>query len=179
MHLMDLPLHCCKQELRGAQVSLDTWKEAMDNAKRLAASVERKASAQRSHFKRRLKTMEVFNFFYLPVFDLFYLYLIFFIYLYLIYLTFISYHLTITITLLLQEESDQLRVNVLQAEAAVSKMKYDSKKVARGADVAQQVCVEVLANAQLLAASHTRKSDIKRRAYERHVKVLQVSLRLP
>ncbi len=117
--------------------------------------------------------------FFLPVFDLFYLYLFFFIYLYLIYLTFIWYHLTITITLLLQEESDQLRVNVLQAEAAVSKMKYDSKKVARGADVAQQVCVEVLANAQLLAASHTRKSDIKRRAYERHVKVLQVSLRLP
>ena len=76
MQLIPLPLHCCKQELRGAQVSLDTWKEAMDNAKRLAASVERKASAQRSHFKRRLKTMEVFNFFYLPVFDLFNLYLI-------------------------------------------------------------------------------------------------------
>jgi hypothetical protein len=97
----------------------------------------------------------------------------------LIFFTCISYFLRLTITLLLQEESDQLRVNVLQAEAAVNKMKYDSKKVARGADVAQQVCVEVLANAQLLAASHTRKSDIKRRAYERHVKVLQVSLHLP
>jgi hypothetical protein len=59
MPLMPLPLHCFKQERRGAQVSLDTWKEAMDNAKRLAASVERKASAQRSHFTRRLKTMAV------------------------------------------------------------------------------------------------------------------------
>ena len=55
----------------------------------------------------------------------------------------------------------------------MKKMKYESHKVARGADVAQQVCVEVLANAQLLAESHTRKSEIKRRTYERHVKVLQ------
>ena len=61
----------------------------------------------------------------------------------------------------------------MQAEAAMQKMKYESHKVARGADVAQQLCVEVLANAQLLAESHTRKSEIKRRAYERHVKVLQ------
>ena len=61
----------------------------------------------------------------------------------------------------------------MQAEAAMKKMKYESHKVARGADVAQQVCVEVLANAQLLAESHTRKSEIKRRAYERHVEGLQ------
>ncbi len=61
MQFIPLPLHCCLQELRGAKVSLDTWKEAMDSAKRLAASVERKALAQRSHFTRRLKKMAVQN----------------------------------------------------------------------------------------------------------------------
>ncbi len=46
--------------------------------------------------------------------------------------------------------------------------------VSRVADVAQQVCAQQLANAELLAQAHARKSDIKRRWYERHVKELQV-----
>jgi hypothetical protein len=51
------------QELRGAKVSIETWKETMQHAERLAKTAERKASTQRAHFTRRLAKMTVGNFF--------------------------------------------------------------------------------------------------------------------
>jgi hypothetical protein len=152
-------------------VSVDTWEEAVEHAQRLAQSVERKASAQRSHFTRRLAKMAVKIRGSTMTLTLALT----------LCLTLTPTQtrtrtrtLTCTRTRTLKEEADKLRFNVLTAEAKAKTMGYNSNKVARGADVAQQVCFELLANAQLLAESHQRISEIKRRAYDRHVKGLQV-----
>jgi hypothetical protein len=47
------------QELRGVKVSIETWQETVQHAERLAKTAERKASAQRAHFTRRLAKMAV------------------------------------------------------------------------------------------------------------------------
>ena len=144
-------------------MTVETWKEAMQHAEGLAKTAERKASAQRSHYMRRVAKMGV------------------------------TLTLTRTLTLtpsqtrylklnlnltLLQEEADILRMNVEQAELQLKKLGHETKKIERCADVAKKMCQEKVANADREAKSHARRSDIKRRNYERHVNVLQVRLAL-
>ena len=89
--------------------------------------------------------------------------------------------LTLSLTLnytLLQEEADLLRSNVQQAELQLKAMVEEDKQFERCADVAKKECEEKVANADLQAKSHERRSDIKRRYYERHRHILQVSLSL-
>jgi hypothetical protein len=40
-------------------VTVDDWKQAVEHAQCLAKTAEKKASAQRVHYKRRLVTLEV------------------------------------------------------------------------------------------------------------------------
>ena len=40
-------------------MTLDDWKQAVEHAQCLAKTAEKKASAQRVHYKRRLVTLEV------------------------------------------------------------------------------------------------------------------------
>jgi hypothetical protein len=49
----------CQQELRGAAVTVEEWKQAVQHAQSMIKSEERKAAAQRARYKRRLVTLEV------------------------------------------------------------------------------------------------------------------------
>jgi hypothetical protein len=48
-----------KQELRGAAVTVADYKQAVENAQCRVKSEERKASAQRARYKRRMLTLEL------------------------------------------------------------------------------------------------------------------------
>jgi hypothetical protein len=64
------------------------------------------------------------------------------------------------------------------AEVQLQAMVQENKKFERCADVAKKECEEKVANVDLLAKSHERRSGIKRRNYERHRLKLEVSLSL-
>jgi hypothetical protein len=67
-------------------------------------------------------------------------------------------------------------MNVQQAELQLKTMGHEHKKIERCADVATEMCEEKVAIADGQAKSHARRSEIKRRNYERHLNVLQVRL---
>jgi hypothetical protein len=48
-----------QQELRGAAVTVADWRQAVENAQCMVKREERKASAQRARYKRRLLALEL------------------------------------------------------------------------------------------------------------------------